>query len=66
MIITRTDLDQIEPRYCANGARRWFARMGLDWATFVRDGIEASALEATGDAMALKLVEYVRTIKHGG
>lgn len=65
MKVMRHHLDEMQPPYCANGARRWFARMGLDWAAFVRDGIEAAELEATGDAMALKVVEYVRG-QHGG
>ena len=60
MIVKRHHLDEMQPRYCANGSRRWFARMGLDWAAFVRDGIESDVLEATGDAMALKLVETVK------
>jgi len=60
MIVKRHHLDEMQPRYCANGSRRWFARMGLDWAAFVRDGIDADVLEATGDAMALKLVDTVR------
>ena len=58
LIITRSDMDELG--YCARGARRWFARMGLDWAAFVRDGIDAALLEATGDAMALRLVAHVR------
>lgn len=60
MLVLRQHLDEMDPRYCANGARRWFARMGLDWAAFVRDGIDAEVLLATGDAMALKIVEHVR------
>lgn len=46
--------------YCARGARAWFARHGLDWTAFVRDGLPASVLEATGDALALTLVEHAR------
>lgn len=49
--------------YCARGARRWAARMGLDWAAFVRDGIDAEILRATGDAMALRLVEHIKDKK---
>lgn len=59
VMVFRHHLDEMEPRYCANGSRRWFARMGLDWAAFVRDGIDADILAGTGDAMALKLVEHV-------
>lgn len=60
MIVRRHHMDEMQPPYCANGTRRWFARMGLDWADFLRNGIEDSVLEATGDAMALKLLEHVR------
>jgi hypothetical protein len=55
--VKRNDMDKLG--YCARGARRWFARMGLDWAAFVRDGIDADALRETGDAMALRLVAQV-------
>lgn len=64
MKVMRHHLDEMQPRYCANGARRWFARMGLDWAAFVRDGIDADVLAATGDGMALKLVEHVMSVRH--
>lgn len=46
-----------QARYCASGARQFFARHGLDWAAFLRDGIAADRLRATGDAMALRVVE---------
>lgn len=62
LIVVRSDLDALG--YCARGSRRWFARMGLDWGDFVRDGIDAEIIEATGDAMALKLVEHIR-VQHG-
>lgn len=61
MIVTRTHLDEIEPRYCASGSRLWAARLGLDWAHFVHHGIAVEELEKTGDAMALKLAEFVRS-----
>lgn len=64
MKVMRHHLDEMEPRYCAGGVRRWFARMGWDWSAFLRDGIEIEQVEATGDAMALKLAEYVRK-QHG-
>lgn len=62
--VMRSHLDEIEPRYCADGARRWALRVGLDWSEFVRRGIAVEALEQTGDAMALKLVAFVRS-RHG-
>lgn len=58
MIVERSHLDDLG--YCARGARRWFARMNLDWSAFVREGIDAEILLATGDAMAVRLVEHVR------
>ena len=42
---------------CLSGAKRFFDEHGLDWRAFVKDGINSDALEATGDCMALKLVE---------
>lgn len=62
MIIVRSHLNELG--YCARGARRWFERMGLDWSAFVMHGIDADVLLATGDAMAMRLVEHVRE-KHG-
>ena len=46
--------------YCAKMGRIFFARHGLDWSDFVRNGIAASALENTGDALALRVVEHAR------
>ncbi|MFN4003779.1 MAG: hypothetical protein ACK4J1_03595 [Hylemonella sp.] len=43
---------------CVNGARAWFDRHGLDFRAFLREGIAASKLLATGDAMAAKAVEH--------
>ncbi|MFV9461940.1 hypothetical protein ACNUIY_08955 [Pseudomonas aeruginosa] len=41
-------------------AREFFKRHGLDWMAFLQDGIDADLLIATGDALALKLVEHAR------
>lgn len=49
-----------KPGFCARGGRRWFARHCLDWSAFVRAGIDEQALVATGDGMALALVEHAR------
>lgn len=43
--------------YCARGARRWFVRRGWDWSRFLRDGIDAGDLRATGDAMAARAAD---------
>jgi len=45
---------------CVNGSRAWFARHGLDFRAFLREGLDAQTLLATGDAMALRVVEYAR------
>jgi len=57
MIITVSDLrrSQVCPK-----ARVWFAKHGLDWRDFVRNGIDADKLTATGDAIALRVVEEAR------
>lgn len=47
--------------YCARGARAWFQRHNLDWFVFLREGIPAETLEATGDGMALALAAWART-----
>jgi hypothetical protein len=38
-------------KLCLRGARKWFAHAGLDWGNFVANGIAASKLVETGDAM---------------
>ena len=45
---------------CVNGTRTWFARYDLDFRAFLRDGCDAEILLSTGDAMALKVVDYAR------
>lgn len=47
-------------KMCSRGGREFARRHGLDWERFLREGIPAEQLEATGDAMALKLVEVAR------
>jgi hypothetical protein len=50
--------------YCNRGCRAFFARHGLDWPRFLREGIQADKLEATEDAMALRAVDHARA-EHG-
>ena len=50
--------------YCNRGARLWFQRHGLDWSAFLRTGLPCETFEATGDAMALRLVKHAREL-HG-
>lgn len=45
---------------CRNGARAFAKRQGLDWRDFVRNGIPAETLEATGDAFAIAVAKWAR------
>lgn len=47
-------------KMCSRGARVFCARNGLDWAEFIKHGLDAKVIEATGDAMAKQLVEVAR------
>lgn len=65
MIVTLAHLRRVpafgaRPGFCAQGARDWFVYHGLDWSAFVRDGIDAEVIEATGDALGLHLVAFAR------
>jgi hypothetical protein len=48
------------PGFCRPKARAWAAQHGFDWKDFVRNGIDAEKLEATGDGFALALVAWAR------
>lgn len=48
------------PGFCRSGARQWFERHGLDFTDFMRNGLPAEVLEATGDGMALAIVKWAR------
>lgn len=70
MIVTTRHLFTIpgftpRPGFCRGGARDWFAAHGLDWADFVRNGIAAEKMEATGDALGLALVAWARECEAG-
>ena len=48
--------------FCAQGSRDWFAAHGLSWADFVANGLDEAALAATGDAMALAVIEHAHSL----
>lgn len=48
--------DIIKAGICASGARRWFHAHGLDFRDFMKNGISAEDLLATGDAYAEQVV----------
>jgi len=64
MIVTYRHYRTIPSRggigYCRGKGAEWFARHGLDFRAFVRDGIDDRVLLATGDGMAARLVEWAR------
>jgi hypothetical protein len=62
MRVFRRHLYQDTPRqqYCSRGSRAFFARYGMDWSAFLKNGIEVEAFLATGDAMAARAVEHAR------
>lgn len=43
-------------RLCVHGARRWFKDHDLDFADFLKNGIDEEILLATGDAFAIAVV----------
>lgn len=45
---------------CSGGPRSFFKKHNLDWSDFLKNGIPASKLLATGDAMAALVVEVAR------
>lgn len=70
LIVTLEHLHSVPNRrgsagLCHSVSRKWMAEHGLDWLSFVRNGILASELEATGDAIALDLVEHARAVEAG-
>lgn len=55
MIITITDIRLTG--HCVSGTRDWFKAYGLDFRDFIRNGIDAEVLLATGDALAQQVVD---------
>lgn len=63
MIVTLRHLRTIpyfrsRPGFCLPKARTWFRDHGLDFADFIRNGVDENALLATGDGMAEALVRW--------
>lgn len=45
---------------CSKGARQFFKRHRLSWPEFLKAGVDVEKVEATGDAMALRVIEVAR------
>lgn len=62
-IVTITDIRLAG--HCGAGAYDWFKAHDLDFRDFLRNGIRASVLLATGDALAEQVVARKREREHG-
>lgn len=49
-----------QAKMCSKGARDFFQRHGLDWQKFLDEGLPVEEIEATGDAMAMRVAEVAR------
>lgn len=63
MIVTINDVRAAG--HCVRGARAWFEQHGFDFQDFVRNGIDAERLVASGDALAARVVEMKRERERG-
>ena len=68
LIVTSAHLRSVpgfgkRPGFCVDRSRAWFQRHGLDFRDFLRNGIPAVTLEATGCAMAKALVDHAREVE---
>ncbi len=52
--------------HCVSGVKAWFEDYGLDFRTFIREGISAEKFLATGDALAVRIVELKLEREHHG
>jgi len=58
LIITMRDVRAAKG--CSRGARAFCLRHGYSWTKFLEEGVPADLLLATGDAMAINIVEVAR------
>jgi hypothetical protein len=52
--------DVIKAGFCASGARSWFRTHQIDFAAFLRDGIDAQLFLERGDHLAQVVVDRKR------
>ena len=52
--------DARELGFCVGGTRTFMERHGLDFKAFLRDGLDAADLLATGDSMAERVVVHAQ------
>jgi|GEM_PF-586869 len=64
LIITTEHLRNVDG-YCVAGARAFAKLHGLDFKRFIQEGIPATDLLKTGDALALNMVEQAAQYEAG-
>lgn len=62
-IITIADIRAAS--HCVSGAKTWLQGHGFDWRAFLRDGLPASKLLATGSDEAKRVVDLRKERDHG-
>jgi len=61
--VTITDIRKAG--YCVSGAKEWFERHNLDFRDHVKNGTDAEILLATGDALAVRVIELKKAREDG-
>ena len=61
----RVTISDLQRYHCVRGVKGWFATHGLDFKAFLNDGIMASELVASGDAMAERVVRLIAESRNG-
>lgn len=57
--------DILRAGLCAAGARSWFTQQGFNFRDFMKNGIAAETLLATGDPYAIKVIDLKRERERG-
>lgn len=55
-----------QAKLCMGGARDWFKRHGWNWSDFVTNGRPSEDFVATGDPLALRMVEAAEEEQRNG
>ena len=58
VVVTMRDIRAC--RMCSSGTRAFFKKHKMDWPLFLREGLPEDVFIATGDSMALQVVEAAR------
>jgi len=53
--------DAIKIGYCVKGIKEFCKKYNIDFKKMVKEGVDEEVLIATGDAMALKVVEQAKS-----